>query len=315
MKVAQDFGLSVSIAKTKVMATGRLVLPNDEGPIHCDDCSSIEAVQEFQYLGSIVERSGRADSEVGRRVMQASRAFGCLRRAVFKDKDLTMKTKKNIYQACVLLYASECWTLLQRHKRKLDAPHHRCVRTILGITNRQQWEQRITSVAIRQRWGDTMTVTQMVAARRMEWLGHLACMPTHCTPQKCLFGWLPQPRPQGGPKKRWKDVVMADLKDLKVPEANWFESACASVVEWRATYREVLMETADAPHSLTAPQPPLLILCQVCRRRFRREGDRKRHKCLAERQKPVCQQRGAAQCPTCHKWFRSKGGLAVHRCS
>ena len=83
MKVAQDFGLSVSIAKTKFIATGWLVLPNDEGPIHWDDCSSIEAVQEFQYLGSIVERSGRADSEVGRRVMQASRAFGCLRRAVY----------------------------------------------------------------------------------------------------------------------------------------------------------------------------------------------------------------------------------------
>ena len=32
--------------------------------IHWDDCSSIEAFQEFKYLGSIVERSGRADSEV-----------------------------------------------------------------------------------------------------------------------------------------------------------------------------------------------------------------------------------------------------------
>ena len=40
----------------------------------------------------------------------------------------------------------------------------------------------------------------------------------------------------------------------------------------------------------------------------------KRHKCTAERQKPVSQQRGAVQCGTCHKWFRSKGGLAVHRC-
>ena len=40
----------------------------------------------------------------------------------------------------------------------------------------------------------------------------------------------------------------------------------------------------------------------------------KRHKCTAERQKPVSQQRGAVQCGTCHKWFRSKGGLAVHSC-
>ena len=38
----------------------------------------------------------------------------------------------------------------------------------------------------------------------------------------------------------------------------------------------------------------------------------KRHKCIAERQKPVSQQRGAVQCGTCHKWFSSNGGLAVH---
>ena len=83
--------------------------------------------------------------------MQASRAFGCLRRAVFKDKDLTTKTKRNIYRACVLsvlLYAGH-------HKRKLDAFYHRCVQTILGITNRQQWEQCIISDAICQWWGDT----------------------------------------------------------------------------------------------------------------------------------------------------------------
>ena len=164
--------------------------------------------------------------------MQASRAFGCLRRAVFKDKDLAVQTKRYIYQACVLsvlLYASKCWTLLQNHMRKLDVFHHRCVRTILGITSRQQWMQHITSQPIRWRWGDTMTVTQKVAARRLEWLSHLARMPEYRTPQKCLFGWLPQPRPQGGPKRRWRDVIMQSRpQGHEGPEAEWFENARAS---------------------------------------------------------------------------------------
>ena len=174
----------------------------------------------------------------------------------------------------------------------LDAFHHRCVRTILGITNRHQWEQRITSDAVRQRWGDTRTVTQMVAARRMEWLGHLARMPTHRTPQKCLFGWLPQSRPQGGPKKRWRDVIKADLKDLNLPEANWFKSACASRAEWRATYREVLMEAADTPHSFRAPQPSLPVFCQVCGRRFRRQEETQVH--CRETETCVPAERGSA---------------------
>ena len=37
----------------------------------------------------------------------------------------------------------------------------------------------------------------------------------------------------------------------------------------------------------------LLVVCGVCGRAFRREGDNKRHKCIRERSKPVCEQRGA----------------------
>ena len=40
----------------------------------------------------------------------------------------------------------------------------------------------------------------------------------------------------------------------------------------------------------------------------------KRHKCVAERSKPVWEQRGAVQCGTCQRWFLSCGGLSVHSC-
>ena len=35
---------------------------------------------------------------------------------------------------------------------------------------------------------------------------------------KVLFGWLQQPRPQGGPRRRWKDIIRQDLKDIGVDE-------------------------------------------------------------------------------------------------
>ena len=45
--------------------------------------------------------------------------------------------------------------------------------------------------------------------------------------------------------------------------------------------------------------------------RFKVQGDQdcKRHKCVAERRKPVSEQRGSVQCQMCRRWFRSK---AVH---
>ena len=47
---------------------------------------------------------------------------------------------------------------------------------------------------------------------------------------------------------------------------------------------------------------------------FSRNGDIKRHNCTAERQKRIEDQRGSRQCTHCGRWFRSKDGLAVHRC-
>ena len=43
--------------------------------------------------------------------------------------------------------------------------------------------------------------------------------------------------------------------------------------------------------------------CQQCSRKFRRESDRKRHKCIAERQKPISEQSGAVQCFICSRWL------------
>ena len=40
----------------------------------------------------------------------------------------------------------------------------------------------------------------------------------------------------------------------------------------------------------------------------------KRHKCIVERQLPLCEQPGSVQCAKCHRWLRSRGGLAVHKC-
>ena len=314
VKVARAFGLTVSTQKTKMMVTGNDIKDEEMAPILVGN-DLIECVESFTYLGSVVIPNARIDAEVDRRIACASRAFGALRQAVFKDKNLTITTKRRVYQACVLsvlLYGSECWVPLRRHLRRLNAFHHRCIRTILGITSRQQWELHITSQMTREQWGDVETVTTKVAKRRLEWLGHVARMPDHRLPKRALFGWLPQPRPPGGPQRRWRDVIRRDLKAVGVPEDQWYEAAL-SRASWRETCSQGLEQCNQQQLRLAQPQPQ--VQCPECKRYFRREGDRARHKCITERLKPVCEQRGAVQCPRCRRWFRSRGGLTVHRCS
>ena len=148
-RTSDDFGLTVSIPKTKHMAAGRLVYESDQEPIALVG-GDVVAVDDFPYLCSVIAGSGRMDVDVDRRVAQA---FGALRKAVFLDKNLSLGTKRKLYNACVLsvlLYGAECWIPLRKHVRKLNTFHHRCIRIILGISNKQQWSERITMAEVRR---------------------------------------------------------------------------------------------------------------------------------------------------------------------
>ena len=65
--------------------------------------------------------------EVGCRIAQASRAFGNLHDSVFAASDLSLETKRMLYQSVVLgvlLYGAETW-----------APTHELVGTYLHSTD------------------------------------------------------------------------------------------------------------------------------------------------------------------------------------
>ena len=93
--------MTVSIPKTKLIVTGRKATADDRAPITVGDYQ-IECVTEFPYLGSVIASSGRMQTDIDRRIAQALRAFGTLRRPVFSNRDLRMETKQKVYQACVL---------------------------------------------------------------------------------------------------------------------------------------------------------------------------------------------------------------------
>ena len=81
----------------------------------------------------------------------------------------------HVHGVCVRVCVRACVRACMRAWSTLDSNHYRLIRLKLCLPNRQ-------------RWGDTASVTLKVAARRLEWLGHLAQMPEHRLPKKCLFG-------------------------------------------------------------------------------------------------------------------------------
>ena len=67
---------------------------------------------------------------------------------VISDVCVCVCVCRRVYEAVVLstlLYGAETWTTKACHLRKLNTFHHHCVRSIVGISRRQQWVSRITS--------------------------------------------------------------------------------------------------------------------------------------------------------------------------
>ena len=89
--VATDFGLNVNFTKTKYQAVGYGLSTEDQLPLVLRS-SSISHVESFKYLGSVVTSDGPS-MDICQRLVEASRAFGCLRGPVFRDSNLLLHTK------------------------------------------------------------------------------------------------------------------------------------------------------------------------------------------------------------------------------
>ena len=149
--VAASFGLCVNFTKTKLMGCGVGLSDVDRQPLSIGS-HTVGYVDSFVYLGSLLSSDTRVSADIDRRLASASRAFGALQ-CVFRDGNLSVRTKRLVYSACVmstLLYGAECWATLRRDENHLDAFHHRCLRSILGISRWDQQLNHITNADIRQ---------------------------------------------------------------------------------------------------------------------------------------------------------------------
>ena len=66
-------------------------------------------------------------------------------------------------------------------------------------------------------------IETMISSLRCRWLGHIGGMDDTRVPKQVLFGELKKgKRKQCKPKKRWKDCIRRDLKELGIEEECWY---------------------------------------------------------------------------------------------
>ena len=115
------------------------------------------------------------------------------------------------------MYSAETWTLKAEHVRRLTMFHNHCMRTILGVTRYQQWEQRLISKTLANRFG----MDWLILDKRMQWLGDLGRIGDGKLPKGMPFGELRKKKACHGTKKRWRDQMSGDLQVLGLRES-WY---------------------------------------------------------------------------------------------
>ncbi|XP_033099909.1 uncharacterized protein LOC117103460 [Anneissia japonica] len=209
-KACNEFGLTISINKTKILHRG-----DDEPPSIKINGEELECVETFCYLGSTVNPKGTLDDEIEKRILKATVTMARLKDRVWENAKLTNKTKCQVYKACVLsilLYASETWTTYAWQERKLNTFHMRNLRRILGI----KWQDKISNKEVLER-AELCDIYTLLTYKRLRWFGHTIRMESHRIPKQLLYGELAEgKRSRGRPLLRYKDVCKQDLNSINI---------------------------------------------------------------------------------------------------
>ena len=210
---ASALGLHISWTKTKVQNIGAGPSPQNL-LINGQD---VESVEQFTYLGSVLNSSSGSRSEQVRQIGIAATTMQNLAQ-IWKVTALRLTTKLRLYMTLVipvLLYASDTWTLTKVYTSLLQAFHMRCQRQILGV----RWFDKKTNASVTQRTG-LPHIGKLIQHRRYSLFGHVVRMdsraPCHRIMKLCRditakrrvpSGWK---RPRGRPCTTWLSQIRQD---------------------------------------------------------------------------------------------------------
>ena len=131
---------------------------------------TIENVEEFEYLGSLLTWDNNCSKEITRRINKANGVMASMKH-IWTSGKLTIESQINLLTTCVfsvLLFASETSTLKETDTNKLLAFEMRCYRRILRI----RWMEMLRNVDIRKRIGVKETIIDVIKKRKLRLFGH-----------------------------------------------------------------------------------------------------------------------------------------------
>ena len=156
-------GLALNIKKTKVMSTEELnefTISNEK----------IEVGEQFNLLGSMINRTNDCSQEVRRRLALGRASMDNLK-CVWREKSITVETKVRLVRALVfsvVLYGSESWTTKKSDDKKINSFELWCWRRLLRVP----WTARRRNEWVLQQVGNPESLESTMVRLRLKYYGH-----------------------------------------------------------------------------------------------------------------------------------------------
>src|ERR1043165_6180135 len=216
---SEKAGLYFNMKKTKILST------EEEDSFEVDG-EELETVTSFTFLGSVIEREGKFDLDIKRRVALGKTAMNGMEK-IWKDKSVNIDTKKRLVRALIIpiiTYGSELWTLTKKMEKKINAYESWLWRKMLRIP----WKEKRTNDWVCKTAGilEDETLLQSILRARLKFFGHV--MRSNGLEKEIMMACGEGIRKQGRPRKRWMDMIyestgmnLEDLRDVTADRGKW----------------------------------------------------------------------------------------------
>jgi hypothetical protein len=126
----------------------------------------------------------------------------------------------------VVLYGCENVSLTLSEEHRLRVFENRELRRVFG-PKRDEVTRGWTKLHNEELHGlySSPSIVRVIKARRMRWVGHVACMGEVVGAYNILVGRPEGRRSLGRPRRRWKDNIKMDLREMRFGDVDWVHLA------------------------------------------------------------------------------------------
>jgi hypothetical protein len=138
------------------------------------------------------------------------------------------------------LYGCESWSLTLREESRLRVFENKVLRRIFGSKRDEvtgEW-RRLHNKEL-YALNSSPNIIRVIRSRRLRWAGHVARMGERRGAYRALVGKPEGRRPLGRPRRRWKDNIKMDLREVGYGGADWVDLA-QDRDRWRALVNMVM---------------------------------------------------------------------------